>query len=60
MERGSVTKDEYDDYIHYFVEPYFTFGGNGLAEKIVSEVKTLPINRRPPSTGELIRTSDGD
>lgn len=60
IERESITKDEYDDYLEYFVEPYFEFGGNGLAEKIVNEVKQLPIYRRAPSTGELIITTEGE
>lgn len=59
IERGSITKDEYDDYLMYFVDPYFTFGGNGLAEKIVNEVKQLPIYRRAPSTGEIILAAEG-
>lgn len=60
IERGSVTRDEYDDYLEYLVEPYFKFGGNGLAEKIVGDVRQLPIVRRRPSTGELKVTSEGE
>lgn len=60
IERGSITKDEYDDYLMYFVDPYFKFGGNGLAERIVGEVKQLPIYRRAPSTGEIMRTIEGE
>jgi hypothetical protein len=35
----------------YLVEPYSEFGGNGLAEKIVNEVKNLPVvpTPRPPA-----------
>lgn len=40
---GSITTDEYEDYMRYLWEPYSHFGGNGLAEKVVAEVKQLPI-----------------
>ena len=48
LERGWVTKDEYEDFIKYLYAPYSEFGGNGLADKVVQEVKTLPIYSRPP------------
>lgn len=43
IENGSISTDEYEDYMKYLWEPYSEFGGNGLAEKVVSEVKNLPI-----------------
>ena len=48
IERGYITKDEYDDYIKYLYAPYAAFGGNGLAERIVSEVRELPVRRAAP------------
>jgi hypothetical protein len=45
--RGWLTKDEYEDLMKYLWEPYSKFGGNGLAEKVINEVKGLPI--RNPS-----------
>lgn len=44
IDRGWITKDEYEDLMKYLYDPYQTFGGNGLAEKIMNEVKTLPIH----------------
>lgn len=44
IDRGWITKDEYEDLMKYLYAPYQTFGGNGLAEKIMDEVKTLPIH----------------
>lgn len=44
IDRGWITKDEYEDLMKYLYTPYQTFGGNGLAEKIMSEVQTLPIH----------------
>lgn len=56
--RGSITRDEYEDYLHYFVEPYFKFGGNGLAERVVEDVKKLPVQYRQPTTSELAMTGE--
>lgn len=46
-ERGWITKDEYEDFMKYFVTPYSEFGGNGLAERVVDDVKKLPMHRKP-------------
>lgn len=56
IDRGYITKDEYEDYMKYLVSPYTKFGGNGLAEKVVESVKALPITRRAnvqPPTKEI-------
>lgn len=44
VERGWLTKDEYEDLMKYLWGPYSAFGGNGLAEKMIEEVKRLPIS----------------
>lgn len=56
LERGWLTKDEYEDFFKYLVKPYTHFGGNGLAEKVVADVKKLPIysHRRKPEDVEII------
>ena len=41
--RGSITKDEYEDLLKYMWLPYSAFGGNGLAEKVMADVKLLPM-----------------
>lgn len=51
--QGWITVDEYDDFMHYLYEPYTKFGGNGLAERIVNEVKALPILKESPETEEI-------
>lgn len=43
IERGYLTKDEYEDFEKYLFKPYSEFGGNGLAEKVMNDVKRLPI-----------------
>ena len=41
--RGYITVDEYDDLTVHLYKPYKALGGNGTAEKLVNEVKKLPI-----------------
>lgn len=43
LERGWITKDEYEDFMKYLWGPYSSFGGNGLADKVVRDVKNLPM-----------------
>ena len=43
IDRGYITFDEYEDFMKYLCEPYSTFGGNGMAEKIVDQVKKLDV-----------------
>jgi hypothetical protein len=50
IDRGSVTKDEFEDYVKYFYEPYRALGGNGFAERIMRDVKNLPLR---PLTRQL-------
>ena len=43
IERGFITKDEYEDLQKFFYKPYTELGGNGMAERIMKEIGTLPI-----------------
>lgn len=43
VDRGWITKDEYEDFFKYLYTPYADFGGNGLAEKVMNDVKSLPL-----------------
>lgn len=43
IDNKAITTDEYEDLMKYLWEPYSEFGGNGLAERVVHEVKNLPI-----------------
>lgn len=43
INRGSITKDEYEDLLKYLFLPYKDLGGDGTAERLVDAVKTLPI-----------------
>lgn len=41
--RGMITADEYENLEKYLYKPYAELGGNGLAEKIMTDVRKLPI-----------------
>ena len=43
IERGYITKDEYEDLITYLYTPYKELGGNGTAELVIDKVKKLPV-----------------
>lgn len=46
IERGWVSRDEYDDYQRYLFGPYKELGGNGTADKIMFDVKKIPAFSR--------------
>lgn len=50
LDRGWLSKDEYEDLIKYLYAPYSEFGGNGLAEKVMDDVRKLPIKNNTPPT----------
>lgn len=43
ISRGSITKNEYYDFVKYLYEPYIEAGGNGLVENIMNEIHKLPV-----------------
>lgn len=43
IERGWISRDEYEEFRKYLYEPYKAFGGNGVAERIMEEVSRLPL-----------------
>jgi hypothetical protein len=43
IEQGHISREEYANLIKYLYEPYRELGGNGTAERIIEEVKKLPI-----------------
>ena len=47
IERGYIMPDEYENLYDYLYVPYRNCGGNGTAEKIINEVKRLPMH--PPA-----------
>ena len=59
-DRGSITKDEYEDLIKYLWVPYSAFGGNGLAEKIMTDVKLLPMSGANKSRLVAVKEHDDE
>lgn len=43
IERGYITKDEYENLYDYLYKPYEKLGGDGSANRIMKEVERLPI-----------------
>lgn len=43
INRGFITRDEYENLNDYLYKPYLEMGGNGTAKKIMAEVEKLPI-----------------
>ena len=44
IERGYITRDEYENLNDYLYVPYSTAGGNGSAKRVMEEVKRLPLH----------------
>lgn len=43
IERGTITRDEYENLYDYLYLPYKELGGNGSAERVMDAVKQLRI-----------------
>lgn len=43
IERGYITKDEFENLHDYLYVAYVQLGGNGTAKKVMEDVKKLPI-----------------
>ncbi len=41
LDRGWITREEYDDFKKYLVDPYQDMGANGIASIVVDKVKNL-------------------
>lgn len=45
IHRGWITKGEYDDLMSLY-SPYKEMGGNGLAERVVKNIDSLPFKKQ--------------
>ena len=43
IKKQSITHDEYENLYEYLYKPYKAMGGNGTAERLMEEVKKLPV-----------------
>ena len=44
IDRGWITRDEYENLHDYLYVPYEKMGGNGSAKRVMMEVEKLPIH----------------
>lgn len=51
IERGYITRDEYENIHDYLYKPYEKMGGNGSAKRIMAEVQKLPITNHIKEEG---------
>lgn len=53
IKRGYITRYEYENLVDYLYKPYKELGGNGTAERVIEEIKRLPIREKTePQKGE--------
>ena len=43
IDRGEITRDEYENLVDYLFIPYKLLGGNGTAETMINEINKLKI-----------------
>ena len=43
IRRGYISRDEYENLHDYLYKPYLELGGNGTAQRVMEEVKKLPL-----------------
>lgn len=44
IDRGYITRDEYENLYEYLYQPYEKMGGNGSVKRVMQEVNKLPIH----------------
>ena len=44
IERGYITRDEFENLSTYLYEPYEALGGNGTAQLVMEKVRKLPFH----------------
>lgn len=52
VERGYITRDEYENLYEYLYRPYEKMGGNGSAKRVMQEVNKLSIRSWPTHDSE--------
>lgn len=47
IEDGYISHGDFENLVDYLYEPYHKMGGNGTAQRIIDEVKKLPLRKDP-------------
>lgn len=55
IERGYITNEEYENLYNYLYLPYIEMGGNGVVQRLMEEVKKLPIRKSELPEDKQIR-----
>lgn len=55
VERGYITNEEYENLYNYLYLPYIEMGGNGVVQRLMEEVKKLPIRKSELPEDKQIR-----
>lgn len=58
IDRGWISKDEYEEFRKYLYEPYIEVGGNGVAQRIMEDVARLRL--RSPAKYAQINNSHAE
>ena len=53
IQRGWISMDELEELSNYYFDPYKALGGNGVAERVMGEVKRLPLRPQSPYAAVL-------
>jgi hypothetical protein len=53
INKGYITKDEYEDLVTYLYAPYEALGGNGTAKLIIDRVGKLPMIANKSETADI-------
>lgn len=55
IDRGYITNEEYENLYNYLYLPYIEMGGNGVVQRLMEEVKKLPIRKSELPEDKQIR-----
>lgn len=48
IERGWISEEEFEDFNNYLYRPYKDAGGNGVADRIMAGISSLPLRKIAP------------
>lgn len=58
LDRGWISRDEYEELRALFYDPYKELGGNGVAEMVMKQVEKLPLRSQSPQVTALNRRAE--
>lgn len=58
IDRGYITRDEYENLYDYLYKPYLKMGGNGSVKRVMSEVDKLRITKSNYEQEEAVKNAN--